>query len=436
MQVFNWHKLSPRERTAALARPDMLADARISTTVADILPAVRDGGDAALRTYTKCFDGVDLADIKVPKQDLKQAWADLPDADKAAMNMAKANIVAFHTAQLPDVIEVETMPGVLCRREPRPLDSAGLYVPGGSAPLISTLMMLAIPAKIAGVEKRIVASPPGANGKVNSAVLAAAYLCGIEDIYMVGGAQAIAALGFGTQSIPKCVKIFGPGNAYVAEAKAQISAAMGGPAIDLPAGPSEALVLADDNASPVFVAADLLAQAEHDPLAQVICVCRSQGFADELSREIIRQIKDLPRRDIAKQSLKNGRIFIVDGLDDMVEITNTYAPEHLIVQIENPDALSAKIRNAGSIFLGPWTPESVGDYASGTNHTLPTFGAARNYSGVVGESFMKFISVQKLSRAGLEALGPCVERLAALEGLDAHKRAVSLRLEIGLETRS
>jgi len=429
MQVLQWHNLSPDEQAAALARPDMLADAQISQSVTDILEAVRTGGDGAVRTYTKRFDGVDVADMKVPVQDIKQAWADLPDADKAAMNMAKANIVAFHTAQLPDVIEVETMPGVLCRREPRPLDSAGLYVPGGSAPLVSTLMMLAIPAKIAGVAKRIVATPPGANGKVNSAVLAAAYLCDIEDIYMVGGAQAIAALGFGTETIPKCAKIFGPGNAYVAGAKAQISARMGGPAIDLPAGPSEAMVLADDNASPVFVAADLLAQAEHDPMAQVVCVCRSQGFANKLSREIVSQITDLPRRDIAQKSLKNGRILIVDDLETMVEISNEYAPEHLIVQIDNPDTITAKIQNAGSIFLGPWTPESVGDYASGTNHTLPTFGAARSYSGVVVESFMKFISVQKLSRAGLEALGPCVERLATLEGLDAHKRAVRLRLE-------
>ncbi len=436
MQVLQWQKLSPSEQTAAIARPDMLADAKISQSVADILETVRTDGDAALRIYTKRFDGVDLADMKIPADDLKQAWADLQNADKAAMQMAKHNIVAFHTAQLPDAVEVETMPGVVCRREPRPLDSAGLYVPGGSAPLVSTLMMLAIPAKIAGVTKRIVATPPGADGKVNSAILAAAYLCGIEDIYMVGGAQAIAALGYGTETIPKCAKIFGPGNAYVAEAKAQISASMGGPAIDLPAGPSEVLVLADDNASPIFVAADLLAQAEHDPLAQVICLCRSQSFADGLNQEITRQLAGLPRKDIARKSLDNGRILIVNGLSDMVDITNTYAPEHLIVQIDNPDAITAKIQSAGSIFLGPWTPESVGDYASGTNHTLPTFGAARSYSGVVVESFMKFISVQKLSRAGLEALGPCVERLAALEGLDAHKRAVRLRLEMGLETRS
>ena len=308
MRILQWNKLSAQEQAATLSRPDMLADAHIEQSVAEILDTIKRDGDAALRSYTKRFDGVDVADMKVPVTALQQAWEDLPSADKAAMQMAKANIETFHTAQIPGVIEVETMPGVVCRREPRPLDSAGLYVPGGSAPLVSTLMMLAIPAKIAGVEKRIVTTPPGADGKVNSAVLSAAYLCDIEDIYMVGGAQAIAAMGYGTKTIPKCTKIFGPGNAYVAEAKAQISARMGGPAIDLPAGPSEALVLADDLANSVFVAADLLAQAEHDPMAQVICVCRSQDFADAINAEIPRQLADLPRRDIASQALQNGRI--------------------------------------------------------------------------------------------------------------------------------
>lgn len=246
---------------------------------------------------------------------------------------------------------------------------------------------------------------------------------------MAGGAQAIAAVGYGTQSIPKCVKIFGPGNAYVAQAKAQISMEIGGPAIDLPAGPSEAMVLADDGANPIFVAADLLSQAEHDPLAQVICLCRSREFSDALQAEINKQITNLPRKGIAKQALENGCFIIVPNIDTMLEIANTYAPEHLIVQIQNPDSVLSKIRNAGSVFLGPWTPEAVGDYASGTNHTLPTFGAARSYSGVSVESFVKYISVQTLNRKGLETLGPCVERLAVLEGLEAHKRAVSLRLE-------
>ncbi len=419
------------DKAAALSRPSQLSDDNIRRSVAGILQNVRCIGDQALREYTQRFDGVDIIDTKVPFEEMKAAWTMLPVADKKAMETAKTNIEAFHKAQIPSPIDVETMPGVICRRVPRPLDSAGLYVPGGSAPLVSTLMMLAIPAKIASVEKRVVATPPGKNGKVNTNILAAAYLCGVSDIYMVGGAQAVAALGYGTQTIPKCDKIFGPGNAYVAQAKAQISMEMGGPAIDLPAGPSEAMVLADDKANPVFVAADLLSQAEHDPLAQMICVCRSQSYAGILNTELEEQLADLPRKLIAQQALENGRIIIASDTQTMMEIANTYAPEHLIVQMEDAENAMDGIRNAGSVFLGPWTPESVGDYASGTNHTLPTFGAARAYSGVCTESFMKFISVQSLTRAGLEALGPCVERLATMEGLEAHKRAVSLRLESG-----
>ena len=431
MQVLNWDILNDTEKAEVLSRPVQLSDKDLRQSVADIISAVRTNGDQALREYTKKFDGVDIDDNKISCGEMKLAWLALPEADKKAMQTAKDNIETFHKVQIPREIEVETMPGVICRRVPRPLDSAGLYVPGGSAPLVSTLMMLAIPAKLAGVEKRVVVTPPGNDGKVNANILAAAYLCGIEDLYMVGGAQAIAALGYGTQTIPKCVKIFGPGNAYVAQAKALISTKMGGPAIDLPAGPSEAMVLADDKASVVFVAADLLSQAEHDPLAQVICVCRSQEFANALNAEITRQLVDLPRKEIAQQALKNGRIITVSDRKTMLEIANAYAPEHLIVQTETPEDILDSINNAGSVFLGPWTPESVGDYASGTNHTLPTFGAARAYSGVCVESFMKFISVQSLTRAGLELIGPSVERLANLEGLEAHKRAVGLRLSNG-----
>ena len=431
MQVLVWNDLNEEAQVSALARPQALKNENLSRSTADILAVVRLKGDDAIRTYTELFDGVALTDLKVSITDMKAAWDTLPAADKTAMEIAKANIETFHNAQIPSGIEIETMPGVLCCRIPRAIDSAGLYVPGGSAPLVSTLMMLAIPAKIAGVSRRIVVTPPGKDGRVNTNILAAAYLCGVTDMYMAGGAQAIAALGYGTETIPKCVKIFGPGNAYVAQAKAQISMEMGGPAIDLPAGPSEAMVLADDEANPIFVAADLLSQAEHDPMAQVICVCRSQSFAGNLTTEINNQLTDLPRKDIAKQSLANGRIIIAPITDAMLSIANTYAPEHLIVQMQNPENIMGKIRNAGSVFLGPWTPESVGDYASGTNHTLPTFGAARAYSGVGVESFMKYITVQTLTRAGLETLGPCVERLAALEGLEAHRRAVSLRLGNG-----
>ncbi len=428
MQVLVWNDLDADAQTAVLARPQYTVDADLHCAVSDILAAVRTRGDAAIREYTARFDGVSLTDLKVPPADLQAAWANLPSADKAAMETAKANIEKFHKGQIPKAFEVETMPGVLCRREPRAIESVGLYVPGGRAPLVSTLMMLAIPAKIAGVSKPVITTPPGNDGTVNQSILAAAHLCGIPDLYAVGGAQAIAALSYGTNSIAKCAKIFGPGNAYVAQAKAQVSAAIGGPAIDLPAGPSEAMVLADDKANPVFVAADLLSQAEHDPMAQVICVCSSQTFADLLNSEISQQLSNLPRQDIARQALENGRIIIAPKTKHMLDITNTYAPEHLIVQIQNPETILPDIQNAGSVFLGPWTPEAVGDYASGTNHTLPTFGAARAYSGVGVESFMKYITVQTLTRSGLAAIAPCVERLANMEGLEAHRRAVSLRL--------
>jgi histidinol dehydrogenase len=289
--------------------------------------------------------------------------------------------------------------------------------------------MLAIPAKVAGCARRVVVTPPRKTGQVNPAILAAAYLCGVTDVFACGGAQAIAALAYGTETIPKCDKIFGPGNVYVAAAKSLAAQAPGGPAIDMPAGPSEAMVVADAVANPVFVASDLLSQAEHDTVAQVIAVCSDVSVADNIKQEIKTQLASLPRRNIAAQALEFARFFIASDKSDRLDIINNYAPEHLIMQTENPESYVADIQNAGSIFLGPWTPESVGDYASGTNHTLPTYGAARAYSGVTLESFMKYISVQELTLDGLRRLGPTVERLASLEGLEAHRRAVSLRLE-------
>jgi histidinol dehydrogenase len=367
--------------------------------------------------------------MRVPQDNLKAAWKALPGADKDAINTARKNIKKFHQAQIPKDIEVETTKGVICRREARAIGTAGLYVPGGTAPLVSTLLMLAIPAKVAGVKRRIVVTPPGKDGTVNPAILAAAYRCKVTDVFICGGAQAIAALCYGTETIPKCDKIFGPGNAYVAAAKALAAQAPGGPAIDMPAGPSEAMVVANDKANPIFVASDLLSQAEHDTLAQVVCVVTNQKVADAVKAEINRQITTLPRKDIAEKSITQSRMIIADNRGDVADIINRYAPEHLILQITKPETLVPAIRNAGSIFLGPWTPEAVGDYASGTNHTLPTNGAARAYSGVTTESFIKYISVQKLSRKGLQRLGPTVERLAAMEGLEAHRRAISLRLE-------
>lgn len=431
MRVVNWNTCDARERAQLLARPSILSDPKIVRNVSNILGMVRDNGDAALKDLTLKFDGIVLSSTSVPLAECETAWNELNVLDQQAMQTAKANIEAFHLPQKPKTINVETMPGVMCRREPRALDSAGLYVPAGTAPLVSTLMMLAIPAKLAGVPRCVVTTPPAKDGNVDRHVLAAAYLCGVDEIYSVGGAQAIAALAFGTESIAKVAKIFGPGNAYVATAKTQVAQAAGGPAIDLPAGPSEAMVLADDQTSSVFVASDLLSQAEHDTMAQVLCVCRSEEFANRLIKDIDNQLADLPRRKIAEAALENGRIIVAESNEIMIEIANAYAPEHLIVHIQQPEDIVPYIQNAGSIFLGPWTPESVGDYASGTNHTLPTNGSARAYSGVVLESFIKFISVQQLSRAGLEVLGPSVERLADMEGLEAHRRAVSLRLESG-----
>ena len=429
MKSFIWTDMDEAAREDALARPAGLSDPALIDTVREIMAAVKARGDKAVLEFTAKFDGVILDKLRVPQESLKTAWKALPDADKDAINTARKNIKKFHQAQIPQDIEVETTKGVICRRETRAIETAGLYVPGGTAPLISTLLMLAIPAKVAGVKRRIVVTPPGKDGKVNPAILAAAYRCKVTDVFICGGAQAIAALCYGTESIPKCDKIFGPGNAYVAAAKSLAAQAPGGPAIDMPAGPSEAMLVANAKANPVFVASDLLSQAEHDTLAQVICVATSSDVADKIKSEIENQITTLPRKDIAQQAMAQSRMIIADSRDDVVDIINRYAPEHLILQITKPETLVPAIRNAGSIFLGPWTPEAVGDYASGTNHTLPTNGAARAYSGVTLESFIKYISIQKLSRKGLERLGPTVERLAEMEGLEAHRRAVSLRLE-------
>lgn len=416
-------------RAEALSRPAGLSDPALIEAVSSIMRDVKTSGDNAVLDYTAKFDGVKLDELRVPEARLKAAWNALPDDEKNAINTARKNIKKFHQAQLPKDIEVETTKGVICRREARAIETAGLYVPGGTAPLVSTLLMLAIPAKVAGVKRRIVVTPPGKDGAINPAILAAAYRCKVTDVFACGGAQAIAALAYGTESIPRCDKIFGPGNAYVATAKSLAAQEPGGPAVDMPAGPSEAMVVANEDANPVFVASDLLSQAEHDTLAQVVCIATNKDVAKNIEAEIETQIATLPRKEIAAEAMAQSRMIIADSRTTVVDIINRYAPEHLILQINKPKTLVPAIRNAGSIFLGPWTPESVGDYASGTNHTLPTYGAARAYSGVTLESFIKYISVQKLSRKGLERLGPAVEKLAEMEGLEAHRRAVSLRLE-------
>ena len=429
MQRFIWTDMAEDARQSALARPKAISDAALLDSVRTILSEVRADGDTALKRFTAKFDGVELSELQVPKSAMKAAWDALPQSDKSVIERARSNIKAFHKAQRPDAIEVETEPGVICRREVRAIETAGLYVPGGTAPLVSTLLMLAVPARVAGVRNRIVVTPPGKDGQVDPVILAAAYRCKVTALYAVGGAQAIGALAYGTKTIQKCDKIYGPGNAWVAAAKSFVAQEAGGPAIDMPAGPSEAMVLADSAAVPAFVASDLLSQAEHDTVAQVVCVATSTDVADAVEAEIAKQLEPLSRSEIARESLGLGRMIIAEDRMDIIEIINRYAPEHLIIQMRKPETFVGAIHNAGSIFLGPWTPESVGDYASGTNHTLPTYGAARAYSGVTLDSFLKYISVQRLTKKGMRRLGPVVERLAEMEGLDAHKRAVTLRLE-------
>ena len=429
MNKFIWENMSLVERTQALARPCELSDPSKIELVKNILLEVKLKGDDAVKSFTSMYDNVDLVNLRVANEDLENAWLNLPNKEKNAIEVAISNIQKFHISQLPQDIEIETTKGVFCRRETRALQTAGLYVPGGTAPLVSTLLMLAVPAKVAGVSRRIVVSPPGANGKIHSSILAAAYICGVTDVFSCGGAQAIAALSYGTESLPKCDKIFGPGNAYVSLAKSLVAQEIGGPAIDMPAGPSEAMVIADNEANPAFVAADLLSQAEHDVLAQVICVSTTSEISKKINEEIYIQLEKLPRKDIARKAMKNSRLIVAKSREMIVDIINNYSPEHLILQIKNPDHLVPAIRNAGSIFLGPWSPEAVGDYASGTNHTLPTNGAAKSYSGITIESFLKYISIQKLSKNGLELLAPTVTCLAEMEGLEAHKRSVTIRLD-------
>jgi histidinol dehydrogenase len=413
-------------RCAALARPANDARDTLLAEVRVIVDAVRTRGDAALREYATRFDGHASA-LAVDAAKVDAAVARLPAAALAALQRAIDNVRRFHAAQMPAPLAVETAPGVLCERVVRPLDSVGLYVPAGSAPLPSALVMSAVPATLAGC-RRIVLCTPARNGAVDIAILAAARLCGITEIFAVGGAQAIAAMAYGTETIPKVDKIVGPGSAWVTAAKQIVAADPTGAALDLPAGPSEVLVIADAAADAEFVAADLLAQAEHDVLAQAILVTPDAALASAVQSATQRQLERLSRRDILEQSLQRSRILLVADLDAAFALSNEYAPEHLILQIESARARLADVRAAGSVFLGAWSPESIGDYCSGTNHVLPTYGYARAYSGLSLADFQRRITVQELTPAGLEDLGPVATTLAGLEGLDAHAAAVTVRL--------
>ncbi len=428
MQVENWKDLDEAGREAALARPAIGYDERMRSSVAELLAEVRRGGDAAVRSLTQRFDGTRLDDFAVGDDEIEQAAAALSDAEIKAIDTAIANVRRFHEAQRPGEISVETTKGVNCRRISQPLDAVGLYVPAGTAPLPSAAIMLAVPADIAGCPTKVLCTPPRKDGSADPAVVVAATRAGVDTIFKIGGAQAVAAMAYGTESVPRVNKICGPGNAWVTCAKSLVSADPAGAAIDMPAGPSEVLVIADESAEAAFVASDLLSQAEHGEDSQVILITTSALLAEAVREEIDKQLESLNRSGIAKRALENSTIFIVESIDEAIAVSNRYAPEHLILQFEGAADQVAKVRNAGSIFVGPWTPESVGDYCSGTNHVLPTYGYARNYSGLGLDQFLRYTTVQELTKEGLEALSETVLTLASLEGLDAHARAVSIRL--------
>ncbi|MCB0579278.1 MAG: histidinol dehydrogenase [Phaeodactylibacter sp.] len=413
---------------AILQRP-VLEAKNLEATVQAVLDDVQRRGDAALRAYTERFDGVKLTELQVSPAELEEAEGLLPKSLKSSIQMAKANIERFHSRQVEPVQEVETMPGVRCWRKSVAIEKVGLYIPGGTAPLFSTILMLGVPARLAGCREIILCTPPRKDGSVHPAILFTANLVGATRIFKAGGAQAVAAMAFGTETVPAVYKIFGPGNQYVTAAKQLASRR--GVAIDMPAGPSEVLVCADESANPAFVAADLLSQAEHGEDSQVVLVAFSETFARRVQEAVKEQLAGLPRRSIAAKALENSSAIIVRNRQEAVELINAYAPEHLILSVEDAEGMGEQVLNAGSIFLGNYTPESVGDYASGTNHTLPTNGYARMYSGVSLDSFVKKITFQRLTREGLQALGPAVEAMAEAEELLGHKRAVGIRLGEG-----
>jgi len=428
MQTYDWSRLSADERQRLLQRPALAEDAHLQKRVAEIIARVREGGDRALLELTAELDKVSIKSIKVEAREFDAAESSLSDAQKAAIAAAEANIRRFHEAQLTAAIRVETAPGVVCERLTRPIASVGLYVPAGSAPLPSTALMLAVPAALAGSSTQVLCSPPQADGAVNAAVLYVARLCGLENVYKLGGAQAIAAMAYGTQTVPKVDKLFGPGNTWVTAAKAQVAQDPMGAARDMPAGPSEVLVIADDGADPQFVAADLLSQAEHGPDSQSVLISTSASLIAATLEAVTVQQRQLSRRDIVSRALQHSFALEVADLDTALGVSNRYAPEHLILQVRDPRTWVAKIQAAGSVFLGPWTPESVGDYCSGTNHVLPTYGFARSYSSLGVTDFLRSMTVQEVSAAGLQAIGPIACTLASMEGLDAHSEAVRIRL--------
>ncbi|MEZ8807797.1 histidinol dehydrogenase [Vibrio atlanticus] len=425
MRTVVWQSLSESQQDSVLERPAITEGANITATVSDVIAKVRNEGDAALKELTEKFDGVTPESIRVSSGEIEEACARLTPEMKQALEQAYSNIAKFHEAQKPQPIKVETQPGVVCEQVTRAINTVGLYIPGGSAPLPSTVLMLGVPAQIAGCRKVVLCSPP----PIADEILYVANLCKIDEVYNVGGAQAVAAMAYGTESVSKVDKIFGPGNAYVTEAKRQVSNDFRGAAIDMPAGPSEVLVIADETADADFIAADLLSQAEHGPDSQVVLVTPSPVIADQVTDAVQKQLKELSRANIAQQALASSLIIIAESITQAIAISNFYGPEHLIVQTKSPRELLPLLDNAGSIFLGDWSPESAGDYASGTNHVLPTYGYTKTYSSLGLADFSKRMTVQELTADGLQGLAPTVVTMAEAEGLDAHKRAVTIRVE-------
>jgi len=429
LQILDWSALDAPGRRAALARPSAEDSGEVLAAVRAIVARVREQGDAALREYSLRFDGHAPETLRIGAAEIDAAMGRVDPRGIAALERAVANVQRFHEAQVLAPLSIETTPGVRCERIVRPIAAVGLYVPAGSAPLPSALIMAAVPAAIAGCPRRALCTPPGKDGRIDAAILVAARLCGVDEIYRVGGAQAVAALAYGTESIPKVDKIFGPGSAWVTAAKQVAAADPAGAALDLPAGPSEVLVIADHSARAEFVAADLLAQAEHDPLAQAILLTPSRELALAVAAAVERQRPALSRAAILDRSVAQSRAIVVRDLAEAMSVSNDYAPEHLILSVEQPREWLAQVSSAGSVFLGHWTPEPMGDYCSGTNHVLPTYGYARAYSGLSLLDFVKRITVQEITPAGLRELGPTAVTLAGLEGLDAHGAAVQLRLD-------
>jgi histidinol dehydrogenase len=416
-----------KEDWSQIVKRPVFENASLEKAVGKILEKVKSKGDKAVRKYTKEFDGVKLKKLAVSDEEIKAAENSLSQELKDAIQQARSNIEKFHHSQIEETKMIETMPGVNCWRKSVGIEMVGIYIPGGSAPLFSTVLMLAIPATIAGCKEIALCTPPSKDGSINPAILYAATLCGVTKIFKAGGVQAIAAMAYGTESIPKVFKIFGPGNQYVTCAKQMIQ--KDGVAIDMPAGPSEVLVIADETANPEFVAADLLSQAEHGADSQVILLTTNETIAEKVQQSVKEQLEELPRKEIAEKALTNSKIVLVSSIDEAIDLSNLYAPEHLILSCKNAESLASKLISAGSVFIGNYSPESVGDYASGTNHTLPTNGYAAMYSGVSVDSFVKKITFQQLTKEGLENIGDSVMQMAEAEGLDGHKNAVAIRLK-------